>query len=87
MPRPTTKQRRRKMDRCGPKCFGDPSSRKAKKAGRPRYPLCTEGCEVNCKEAHAKWSRARKQHEPRVAARIRRKAARRGCRWAKVKKP
>lgn len=86
MPRPTTKQRRKKLTRCGPKCFGDPSSRKAKKAGRPRYPLCTEGCEIDCREAHAKWARARQQHETRVAARIQRKAARSGCRWTRGKR-
>lgn len=82
MPRPTTKQRRRKLSKCGPGCFGDPQSRKAKKAGRPRYPICRRGCDVSCKEAHSKWARARQQHERKVAKRIKALAARAGCRWA-----
>ncbi len=82
MPKLTTKQRRRKLASCGPQCFGDPSGPKAKKAGRPRYPICGSGCDVSCKEAHKAWARARQQHERKVSGRILRAAKLAGCRWA-----
>lgn len=83
MPRLSTRQRRRKLTACGPQCFGDPSGPKARRAGRPRYPICGSGCDVSCKEAHKAWARARQQHERKVAERIRNAARRAGCRWTK----
>jgi len=84
MARMTTKQRRRKFDECGAGAFGDATGPKAKKAGRPRYPLTKVGggCGVNCKAAHDAFKRARQQHENKIAKRIKAKAKHNGCPWA-----
>lgn len=85
MSRMTTKQRRRRLSKCGPGAFGDPNGPKARKAGRPRYPLVKRGCEVSCKAAHDAFKRARQQHENKIAKRIKNKAKRHGCPWAQGK--
>jgi len=84
MARMTTKQRRRKFDECGAGAFGDATGPKAKKAGRPRYPLTKVGggCEPDCSSMLLAFRRARQQHESKIAKRIKRKARTRGCRWA-----
>jgi hypothetical protein len=78
----TTKQRRRKLEECGAGAFGDAHGPKAMKAGRPRYPLVKQGCDLSCKAAHDAFKRARQQHERKIAKRILARAKRRGCPWA-----
>ncbi len=83
MARMTTRQRRRKLEQCGAAVFGDANGPKARRAGRPRYPLTKvgEGCELSCQAMHDAWKRARTQHENRIAKRIKAKAKRHGCDW------
>jgi len=82
MSKMTTKARRRKLEECGTGAFGDASGPKARKAGRPRYPLVKGGCELSCKAAKDAFRRARQQHENKIAKRIRDRAKRHGCPWA-----
>lgn len=85
MSKMTTRQRNKKLENCGKAAFGDCCGPKAKKAGHPRYPLTKvgQGCDLSCQAAHDAWKRARQQHEPKIAKKIRAAAARNGCRWAK----
>lgn len=81
MSKMTTRQRRRKLEQCGATAFGDATGPKARRAGRPRYPLVKQGCEFSCQAAVDAWKRARQQHERKIAKRIKAAAKRHGCDW------
>lgn len=82
MPRYTTRERRRILAEHGPGCFADPYGPKAKRAGRPRYPLCNLKGRRTCQKVKKAYMRAAQQHEAALRDRLRETGRRMGCPWA-----